>query len=381
MAVSAANWGQGGLRALLLMGFAGAAAYMLTLPQASAMVASRPAAPKWRLFAALAVVHLAMFTVSWLGAHPPLVDIAVTTLAAARAISHGIDPYTLPIDPQRLSALRGFAGYKYTPLMALAYIPLGVVLGTRGLLLTNLLADLGVALVVNRLATRMGGRAAGSIATLLYLSLPLVPMQLFQMGVTDLIPVLALLVGLFFHGRSAALSGLFMGLSVAAKPFPGLIAAAYGLSKKDPLRYLAGCAVGVLPIVLYVTHSGRALIDNTILFNLIRPPDTTSWLHGQPIFVAQLTRVAAATVLLTGAAILWRRATSLYVRCCWTIIGVIASIIAGAAAHTNYLLWWIPLFCTVLATVNAGMAVSIDGCARRTSGDGPSISPAADACF
>jgi len=366
MAAWLANWDFAWLRALLLLGFAAATAWMLVRPQPpSVMAPTRVAATQWVL-AALALAHLAWFAVSWFDPHPGFADIGVTTLAAASAISHGLDPYTLPIDPQHIATLKGFEGYKYTPVMALAYLPLGAVLGARGLLLTNLLADLGVALVVNRLATRTGGQAAGLVAAALYLSIPFVPQQLFQLGVTDLISVLALMVGLTFHGRSAALSGFFMGLSVAAKPFPGLIAAAYGLSNKDRLQYLAGCAVGVLPVALFLIRSARALIDNTILYNLIRPPDTTAWLTGQPIQVAIFTRIIALTILITGAAILWRRGTSLQARCCWTIIGVIASILAGPSAHTNYLLWWAPLFCTMLATVCRGSAVSIENEAPAT---------------
>ncbi len=355
---------QGGPRAFLLGLFAAAAVYLLThSPSPTAAAPSKGHAPNslaWGVLAALTAVHIAWFAAAWLDPHPRLVDIGLTTLDAARAILRGQDPYTLPIDPQGAHGLRGFDGYKYTPVMALAYAPLGAALGTRGLLLTNLLTDLAVAAAVGRLARRTGAVGAGRLAASLYLSLPVIPQQLFQEGVTDLVPVLALLVGLIFQGRSALFSGFFMGLSVAAKPFPGVIAAAYGLGPKERLTYLAGCAAGMLPVGVMLVHSGRALIDDTLLFNLARSPDATAWLAVLPSPAPMIGRLLVGASLIGGALMLWLRGGSLHSRCCCIVIGVIATILAGAAAHTNYMLWWLPAFFAVLAA------------ALWREGDGPS---------
>src|SRR5579872_5586955 len=81
---------------------------------------------------------------------PHVIDIALTTLAAGQALLHGGNPYALPIDSGPESA--GFTGYKYLPVMIAAYLPLGVPLGQRGVLITNLVLLLGCLWLMKRIA-------------------------------------------------------------------------------------------------------------------------------------------------------------------------------------------------------------------------------------
>src|SRR5262249_54637271 len=62
----------------------------------------------------------------WQAWDPHLIDIPGTTLEAGRALLAGQNPYTAPIDPGEPEIFRGF---KYSPLMAVAYLPLGIPFG------------------------------------------------------------------------------------------------------------------------------------------------------------------------------------------------------------------------------------------------------------
>ncbi len=91
------------------------------------------------------------------------------------------------------------------------------------------------------------------------------------------------------------------------------------------------------------------MIDNTIIFNLVRPTQSTAWLNVLPSFVATGVKVVALAVLLAIAVGVLLRNPSPFARCALAAIGVIIIILVGPGAHTNYLLWWLPIFCALLA--------------------------------
>ena len=144
---------------------------------------------------------------------PHVIDIATTTLAAGQALLHGQNPYVVSID--RGPESFGFEGYKYYPMMIADYLPLGVPLGQRGVLLTNLIVWLGCLALMRRLA---GNR----LAPLLLMMLPLVIQQIFAKGATDLATVLPLLGAFALIERGPFWCGLCAGLSLATKPLPGV---------------------------------------------------------------------------------------------------------------------------------------------------------------
>ena len=95
--------------------------------------------------------------------------------------------------------------------------------------------------------------------------------------------------------------------------------------------------------------SKSPLIDNTIVFNLVRSTDSTAWLNRPPAFVGIGAEIAALAILLAIALGVLLRNPSPFARCALAIVGVILVILVGHAAHTNYLLWWLPMFCALLA--------------------------------
>jgi hypothetical protein len=350
------NWGLGVEKALVL------AVLLLATPGVVALAERRrPArdstAPRSLVVAiALLLVAQTAYAVKELR-HPSLIDAATTTLAAGEVLRGGASPYATALDPAAI-ALAGdqrFGGYKYLPVTIAAYLPLGAPFGQRGIVLTNLLLQGATAWLIFRLALRMAGASAAWLALLFYLSLPLVPFQLFAKGATDLAAVLPLLAALLLLERRPGLAGLCLGLSFAAKPLPAALLLPCCLPGERPgrLAYATGIAAGLLPVLPFLIWSPVALLDNVVLFNLLRPADSTSWLSAVPPLAATLAHAALALLYVGVAAYAWLRPPTLLRRTGAAVVLMLAAILAAPAAHHNYQLWWLPLAVPLLAALLA----------------------------
>jgi len=279
--------------------------------------------------------------------HPRLIDMATTTLAAGHAMLAGQNPYALPIDPEVGGA---FAGYKYLPVMPAIYLPLGLALGARGILITNLLLQAATVALMLCLGRRTGGYRIGFVAAALYLSLPLVAQQLFAKGTTDLAAIVPLLLAFVAFERSDFLSGLYVGVSISAKLFPGVVFVPCLLpaGAGARVRYGLGIVCGMLPILPYALGAPSAFYDNIILFNAIRPPDSTSWLAFAPEGAALVARSIFVALALAVTVHVWRRAPDLTARCGLAAALTLAVILAAPTAHHNYQLWWLPFYALAL---------------------------------
>lgn len=361
------NWDHGGAKALVMLAVLGA---MPFIAHAAALrLSGGEAAPSRPLM--LATVVLLVLQIGYAVKelrHPALIDAATTTLAAGEALRGGGDPYAAPIDAAASGLMqdRRFAGYKYLPLTIAAYLPLGAALGERGVVLTNLLLHLAVIWLIFRLAAAMATPAAGWVAALIYLTLPLVPFQLFAKGVTDLIAVLPLLPALLLAERRAGLAGLCVGLSLSAKLLPGalLLPCCIPGAPRARLVYALGVVVGLAPVLPFLLRSPTALFDNIVLFNLTRPADSTSWLLGAAPLASSLVHGVMLLCFAAVALLVLRRPPSLAWRCGLAAMLILASLLSGPVAHHNYQLWWLPLAAAQLGAAlarqrlpSAGLAV------------------------
>ncbi len=333
------NWGQGGAKAAVLL------LLLVAVPFVMRMAARPPAplAPRLeRGIAAAAAACLALeflyFAVRIL--HPHLIDVATTTLAAGTALLHGGNPYALPIDTGPETA--GFTGYKYLPVMIAAYLPLGTVWGERGVLATNLVLFLACLWLMWRLAR-------SALAPFLLLMLPIVPEQIFAKGATELAAVLPLLAAFKLSQRSGFLSGLCVGLSIAAKPVPGALFLPCLVPPARRWHYAAGVVTGLVPILPFLWLAPHDLFANIVSFNLSRAADGTSWLAGSAGLTRHAAQLAMVALFLGAAAYVWRRAPSLADRCGVGTMLAIAALLSGPAAHHNYQLWWLPFFAVTLS--------------------------------
>lgn len=283
---------------------------------------------------------------------PKVLDIGVTTLAAILAAAHGDNPYLLPID--RIAggitdAGERFHGYKYLPVMMADYAPFCLSFGIRGIILTNIALQTAITLAIGSAAAQGGRRLAGLAAMALYLSLPFVAHQIFTRGVTDIAAILPLLAALCLIDTRPGWAGFLVGLSVATKLVPGIVALPCLLPGPGSRRaYLCGAALGLLPILPFAATAPDGFLANVILFNTLRPVDDTSWLFGLPAFTAIAARAAAALILLGIALRLWRQTPGLDERCAWTVLAILTVLAVGPDIHHNYYLWFLP-FLAVLA--------------------------------
>jgi hypothetical protein len=280
---------------------------------------------------------------------PHVIDVATTTLAAGLALLHGQNPYELTLDP--MGAGLGFTGFKYPPMMAAIYLPLGLWLGERGVVATNLALFLAALALLARLARREAGAGAALLAPALFLILPMVPQQLFAKGATDLAPVVPLLLAALCWRERPGLSGFLIGLSIATKPLPGgmFLACLLPAGAAPRLRYGMGVVIGLLPILPFLLWSPDAFLDNVVRFDALRPADTTSWLAFAPPQASGIARAALLVMLLSVIALFWRRDQALLPRLGLAAMLTLGAILAGPAAHHNYQLWWLPFYALILA--------------------------------
>ena len=333
------NWGGGLPKAAVMLCFVLAAPFVI----ATARAPGAPM-PSWLgqtidvafwFFLALALSYLSLRI-----AHPHLIDIATTTLSAGKALLHGGNPYALPIDGGPESV--GFPGYKYLPVMIAAYLPLGGPLGQRGVLLTNLVLFLACLWLMKRL-----GRSL--LAPFLFVTLPLVAEQIFAKGATDLAAVTPLLAAFVLAEKNPFAAGLCVGLSIAAKPVPGLLFLPCVLPAAQRGRYAAGVAIGLLPILPFFAWSPHDFIANSVIFNLTRAADNTAWLFAAPAQAATVAHLAMAAIFAYACFYLWRNPVSIAARCGIGAVLTLTAILAGPGAHHNYQLWWMPFYAVSLA--------------------------------
>jgi hypothetical protein len=347
------QWGYGAIRALVLVGIAALATTFLQL--IPAIERSKPRRWLTRVVTILLLAHVFYCGVR-LHNVTHLADIGATTLTAVQMGARGENPYTANLDDNAIAAVGPeFGGFKYLPVMPLVYAPLGLMVGNHGMLLTNLLLDLATAALIFFAAQRDGGQTAGLTAAAVYLLLPLVFGWLYAKGATDLVPVVLLLGSIIENKRRPLASGLLLGLSVSSKLLPGLAAMPACIPHRGRAAFCLGFAAGLLPTLLAWITAPRAFLDNIVRFNFARPADTSSWLCDLPPWISEVSLVAFGLVWLGLAVFALRYATRVTTRCSLVVLLLVAVLLAAAAMHQNYNLWWIPFLCVGLAvrTVSA----------------------------
>ncbi|MBI5529541.1 MAG: DUF2029 domain-containing protein [Deltaproteobacteria bacterium] len=353
-----------------------------------------PSAPPRRYVLALCVVAGLLLgwrsVQSWdkLGAVP--LDIAFSTLDSIKAVvREHKDPYAKPIDsrkeaPADAKGFRYYHGYKYLPGMMLVYAPLAVPFEFPGILFTNYLIFLATGLLIYLLAKEAGGRwavgggaaegdarheargvsltsdlrpptsglsAAGLRGVILFLSLGIVPLEMFEKGVNDLAPMVPLLFAIFALSRGWMLAaGVAVGFSVGTKLLPGaLIALMFlPLARSRWFVLAAGLTIGAVCIP-FVTWHPREFVANVLLFNLDRPPDTTSIAYYLPLKWQKPWLYAGGIVILGSLAAWFAKKNKDWRTLAFVgALVVTALLVFGTMVHRNYLLWVIPLWCVLL---------------------------------
>jgi hypothetical protein len=314
-------------------------------------IAPRLAIPVARLPVLLAVICAALvldrLRIAYAFLHfPDMEDIGKTTIAAVHEVLAGRNPYAAPIDVH--PEYPDYPGYKYLPMMMAVFAPLSAPFGEPGLRVTNLILDGLMTGAVLLSARRMAGPLAGWLAAFAWLILPVIPRDLYKHGVTDLAPVLPLVVALAISGTRLGRAGLLIGLSVAAKLFPGLLVALCCLRRARLGWYILGGIVGILPAVAFYVWGPPAFMLNVFQFILSRPSDETSWMFGLAPIVPTLAKAAYFLFLLAVLIHLLTAAPGMARRCALIVLCIVSALLTGPDAHNNYMIWWVPFFCILL---------------------------------
>lgn len=201
-------------------------------------------------------------------------------------------------------------GYKYGPITALVYAPLAHLLRERGLFVVNFLFWLAHALLLWALArvaypVQRAAPWRSLIGWLLPLALPMAwvlpslkvtafggtfslspperdtfVLELTRRCSNDMIPVVLGLAAMYAAARRRApLAGILLGLSLGAKPLPGLLLCLLlpGLTEGRALRLLLWAALTTLLCYLpFFVWAPREMIANLVLFSLLRPTNSSS---------------------------------------------------------------------------------------------------------
>jgi hypothetical protein len=277
---------------------------------------------------------------------PDMEDIGKTTLAAVHAVLSGHNPYATSLDVH--PEYPDFPGYKYLPVMIAVFAPLGSIFDQVGLRVTNLILDALMSIAIMLSARKIGGSLAGLLAVAAYLMLPVLPRDIYKHGVTDLAPVLPLVIALAISGTRPGRAGLLIGLSVAAKLFPGLLMALCCLRRPRLGHYLLGGVIGILPAVGFYLWAPEDFTRNVLLFILSRPIDETSWMFGLPPVVPMVAKLAYFLFLLSVLIHLALATPAMARRCGLIILCIVGALLTGPDAHNNYMIWWVPFFCILL---------------------------------
>jgi hypothetical protein len=341
------DWGQGTNRAIVT------AAALIATPVLVRVSSGSKLQDKRNMSIALGMTaliifawHLFIFYSGFSSSDRALVDIALRTLDAGKLLLAGKNPYTSAID-----GVGRYAGYKYLPMMAIVFLPLGALWGNSGVIATNLILDVAVIVLIIKLGSRIGSLGVGVLAASLYMISTFVPSELFYASSTDLAAVVPLLVALVLVERRPTLAGFFVGLSISTKILPGAVFAICTLPNHGRLRYFLGLAIGMLPILPFFVISPGALVDNAVMWGFVRAFDSTSWMYLQGSSPAYypLVQIAFASTLLFVAAYVWFRRPNLAQMTGLAVICVMAALLSGTANHRDYQLWWLPFFAVLVA--------------------------------
>lgn len=276
-------------------------------------------------------------------------------------------------------------GYKYGPLTALAYAPFVHTLRERGLFSVNFLYWIAHAVLIVLLArAAFPEQPAAAWRALLGYLLPLVlplarwlpsakvitfwgdfeltppeqdtfVLELTRRCANDIIPVVLGMLAIWLAARRrSAASGCALGLSLAAKPLPGLLLWLFlpGLHGVNARRFMIAvvvtATVSYLPVFLW---SPRELIANMFLFSVLRPTNGSSIRPYLPDWLESLVSPLQVASLVWLVVHFYRhpeqRDLAGLLRV--TAIATILFVALNKVVHGNYLLWIQPLVALALA--------------------------------
>ncbi len=270
-------------------------------------------------------------------------------LSAEYFFKSHLNPYEQKVDLS--GEIDIFSGYKYMPLMFLLYSPFTLLFGKIGVLYLNIIIYIAFLIVSYFLIKKAYKNDVYTQAKyiLFFLSCYVITFEVFYRGVNDLIPAFLVLCSLtlFFYKKEIP-AGIFLGLSLAAKPFPGVFLFFLFLLNKRFRLGLYSIIVSAVFILPFALWNFWVFFLNTIYFNVLRNANPSSIYYFMPDFIKSIW-----IFLLLGIMVFicykWLKSKRsefdlLYY---FTLISTVF-LLMNKVTHRNYLIWVLPFILLVL---------------------------------
>jgi hypothetical protein len=234
-------------------------------------------------------------------------------------------------------------GYKYGPAMLLVYAPFIEVFGKGGIFICHLVFAL--ALIGFLMFFFYSSIIKNAFAFLICSMLLFIPTHLTHNGfinsANDIIPTVLVVCGYLLIQKNKApspLGSLLVALSIATKLLPGLlfVLLLFTTNKKNILYSVIFLSLFFLPFIIW---NPQGLANNLILFNFIRPTDTTTIMHYISPTVTVLVRaVSLVSIVALFYFLIYKRHNSSR-QWLFVILSALIVLASAKAMHNNYFVW------------------------------------------
>ena len=252
-------------------------------------------------------------------------------------------------------------GYKYGPALLAFYAPFVWGFDKPGIFVAHIV----LVLLATWLLAWFGRNGAGfwtgswplaAGGALLFLAPSHLRHNVLASSASDLGPTLAAVAAVVCLTRGKdGWAAFLIGVSVACKVLPGLIYVPLLLSCRRRTW-----AVGLVPVlaayVPFLAWDAQGFVNNTFLFNLGRPADSTALafsISGTTRALVQVAGLAAACFSLNRAC---KQAWTLSAVLSYLWVAHVAVLLSGPIFHNNYLVWLLPLLSLTYVAGNGSTA-------------------------
>lgn len=275
--------------------------------------------------------------------HPNMEDIAHVHVRAFHTlfIEHK-NPYSEPIDHYFVGTV-DYSGLKYPPLGLFFYAPFIAFFSEKGIYLGNFLLYFFAAFLIGKELYRYS-RFHCALGLVLFFSSDFYFRLAMNRGTNDFLPSLLMLLGVLSLRRSKEnTAGVYFGLSLLAKQFPvGLLLFMSGLQKNFKSVFIATflMVIGLFPFLFW---DAKALYDNMITFNLLRPVRESSILYGWSYQLQNIVPYVGLS-FIGLLAIAGNYFEKLHLKKSWFLVtsGIIIFLLSSKMTPYHYFVWLLP---------------------------------------
>lgn len=264
------------------------------------------------------------------------------------------NPYSEPIDHYPVESAKGTIDYsslKYPPLGLFFYAPFVALFAEKGIYVANAFLYFFSGFLIYR-GLLLFSRFHAYLGLIFFLASDFYFRLAMNRGTNDFLPALLMLLGLMaLTEKRPNQSGVLLGFSLLAKQFPvGLLLMICLLQKQFRIVLIAGLVfvIGVMPFALW---DFKGLIDNMIIFNIVRPVRGSSILEHFPHIIQTLVPLLGLLVVAVMA-ILGNRFKNLQLGANWffPVVAFFIFLLTSKMTPYHYFVWILPFYIFYLIT-------------------------------